>query len=246
MSVLVLRAAGTNCDRETAYAFERVGAKAETRHVNELLAEPELLHDYKILVIPGGFSYGDDVAAGRVLAVELRKRVVPEITKFVEEEGGLVLGICNGFQVLVKTGLLPGPGELGQRVTLTHNESHRYQCEWVELDAPSDRCVFVKKGERYTFPIAHAEGRFIAPAATVNALRDEGQIVFRYRRNPNGSMGDIAGICDATGRILGLMPHPERNLEPWHHPAWTREGLSPDPCGLRLFRHAVESVPGTP
>lgn len=239
MKVLVVRAAGTNCDRETAHAFERVGAQAETRHVNELLAEPALLHGYRILVFPGGFSYGDDVAAGRVLATELRQRALPDLERFVAD-GGLVLGICNGFQVLVKTGLLPGGGT--QTVTLTHNDHHRYEDRWVELEVPTARCAFVERGERYFVPIAHAEGRFVASEATLARLEENGQVVFRYTSNPNGSMRDVAGICDATGRVLGLMPHPERHLEPWHHPAWTRTGLADEPDGLRFFRRAVEAA----
>jgi len=234
--VLVLRAAGTNCDRETAHAFERVGATAEARHVNELLKDPTLLRDYKILVIPGGFSYGDDVAAGRVLATELKQKILPETWRFVGN-GGLVLGICNGFQVLVKMGLLPGWDE--QVVTLTHNDSHRYQDEWVDLDVVTNRCEFVGEGQEYAFPIAHAEGKFVADDATLARLEESGQIVFRYRSNPNGSLNDIAGICDMTGRVLGLMPHPERHLEPWHHPCWTREGLAEEPDGLHFFRRAV-------
>lgn len=239
MKVLVLRAAGTNCDRETAFAFETVGASAESRHVNELLAEPQLLQAYRILVIPGGFSYGDDIAAGRVLATELAARVLPEARRFVEG-GGLILGICNGFQVLVKTGLLPGWN--GQSVTLAHNASHRYQDEWVELEVPTKRCAFVEKGETYAFPIAHAEGQFVASPEMLERLEEAGQVVFRYRENPNGSLRDIAGICDETGRVLGLMPHPERHLQPWHHPFWTRQGLAEEPDGLRFFRNMVRAA----
>jgi phosphoribosylformylglycinamidine synthase len=182
--VLVLRAAGTNCDRETAHAFERVGATAEARHVNELLKDPTLLRDYKILVIPGGFSYGDDVAAGRVLATELKQKILPETWRFVGN-GGLVLGICNGFQVLVKMGLLPGWDE--QVVTLTHNDSHRYQDEWVDLDVVTNRCEFVGEGQEFAFPIAHAEGKFVADDATLARLEESGQVVFRYRRKPEES-----------------------------------------------------------
>jgi len=239
--VLVLRAAGTNCELETAHAFARVGGEPETRHVNELLREPTLLRGYGVLVFPGGFSYGDDVAAGRVLATELRRRALPEIERFARE-GGLVLGICNGFQVLVKTGLLPGG--VGRAVTLAHNDTHRYQDEWVHLDVPTDRCAFARKGERYYFPIAHAEGKLVASEETLDRLEEQGQVVFRYTKNPNGSMRDIAGICDPTGRILGLMPHPERHLEPWHHPTWTRDGLEAEPDGLKFFRHALASAYG--
>jgi len=236
--VLVIRAAGTNCDRETAYAFQAVGGTPETRHVNELLAEPTLLRAYRILVFPGGFSYGDDIAAGRVFATELKQRALPEIERFVED-GGLVLGICNGFQVLVKTGLLPG-GE-GQTVTLAFNDSHRYQDEWVSLHVSTDRS-FLARGERFLFPIAHAEGKLVASDETLDRLEENDQLVLRYAKNPNGSLRDVAGICDKTGRILGLMPHPERHLEPWHHPTWTRSGLADEPDGLRFFRQAVAAV----
>jgi len=240
VKALILRSAGTNCDRETAFAFERVGCETEFRHVNELLAEPGLLAAYRFLALPGGFSYGDDIAGGRVLATELRARVLPDLKKFVAD-GGLVLGICNGFQVLVKTGLLPGPD--GQTVTLTHNTSHRYEDSWVTLEVPTDRCAWTRKGERYFVPIAHAEGRFVAEDATLDALEAKGQVVFRYHgRNPNGSHRDVAGICDETGRVLGLMPHPERHLEPWHHPFWTAEGLAEEGDGLKLFRNAVDSL----
>jgi phosphoribosylformylglycinamidine synthase len=233
-----MRAAGTNCDRETAHAFGAVGAAVETRHVNEVLLEPTLLREYRILVFPGGFSYGDDIAAGRVLATELRQRAVPEIERLASR-GGLVLGICNGFQVLVKTGLLPG-GE-GQTVTLAHNDTHRYQDEWVPLHVASERS-FMTRGERFLLPIAHAEGKLVASDATLDRLEEKGQLVLRYAKNPNGSLRDVAGMCDPTGRILGLMPHPERHLEPWHHPTWTRTGLAAEPDGLRFFRQAVAAV----
>jgi phosphoribosylformylglycinamidine synthase len=153
-----------------------------------------------------------------------------------------VLGICNGFQTLVKLGLLPGPASAGQTVTLTHNAHHRYEDRWVELTAPSDRCAFVEKGATYRFPIAHAEGKFVADDATLDRLERDGRVVFRYAENPNGSLRDIAGVCDATGRVLGLMPHPERHLEPWHHPTWTRDGLAEEPDGLRFFRAMAASA----
>jgi phosphoribosylformylglycinamidine synthase I len=242
VKALILRSAGTNCDRETAFAFERVGCPTEYRHVNELLAEPGLLARYRILALPGGFSYGDDIAGGRVLATELKARVLPDLQRFIAD-GGMVLGICNGFQVLVKTGLLPGPS--GQTVTLTHNTSHRYEDSWVTLEVPTDRCAWTRQGETYFVPIAHAEGRFVAAEETLDALETNGQVVFRYRgRNPNGSKRDIAGICDESGRVLGLMPHPERHVEPWHHPFWTADGLAEEGDGLKLFRNAVSAAGG--
>jgi phosphoribosylformylglycinamidine synthase len=233
VKVLVLRAAGTNCDFETAHAFERVGAESETRHVNQLIAEPSLLHEFQILAFPGGFSYGDDVAAGRILATELKEKVLPDLRKFVDN-GGLALGICNGFQVLVNTGLLPG--------TLTHNASHRYIDKWVELEVKTDTCAWLRPGETYFVPIAHAEGKYVAEEATLDEMAKNGQVALTYAENPNGSHRDIAGVCDETGRVLGLMPHPERHMEPWHHPHWTRAGLAEEADGLRLFRNAVESL----
>ena len=145
-----------------------------------------------------------------------------------------MLGICNGFQVLVNTGLLPG--------TLTHNESHRYIDRWVELTVETDRCPFVRAGEKYFVPIAHAEGKYVADENTLSRIEETGQVVFKYEENPNGSLRDIAGVCDETGRVLGLMPHPERHMDPWHHPYWTSAGLKEEADGLRLFRNAVESV----
>jgi len=240
--VLVLRAAGTNCDRETVRAFDLAGAKAEAHHVNELLARPEMLEDYAGLVIPGGFSYGDDIAGGRVLAAEWRHHLLDATHRFLEK-GGILLGICNGFQVLLQTGLLPGPTSEGRKATLTHNDSHRYIDRWVELEAVSDHCPFVRKGEVHAFPIAHAEGKFVAEKEELARLEENGQVVFRYRENPNGSMHDIAGICDETGRVLGLMPHPERHMEPWHHPAWTRRGLAEKTDGRRFFEALVSTAP---
>ena len=230
--VCVLRAAGTNCDRETAYAFERVGAKATPHHVNELLNDPAKLHDYNILVIPGGFSYGDDVAAGRILATELKTTLLPSLNAFVDG-GGLVLGICNGFQVLVNTGLLPG--------TLTHNESHRYMDRWVELTVETDRCPFVRAGEKYFVPIAHAEGKYVADENTLNRIEEAGQVVLQVRREPQRIDARHRRRLRHNGRVLGLMPHPERHMDPWHHPFWTRVGLKQEADGLRMFQNAVES-----
>jgi len=236
-SVLVLRAAGTNCERETAYAFERFGATSETLHVNALLAEPERLLAHHVLAVPGGSSYGDDVGAGAVFAAELGTRLADPLLRFVDE-GGLVLGICNGFQVLVRLGLLPGlDAPLGRpEVSLTDNVSHKYEDRWVRLEIASRACVFVGDMEAPELPLAHAEGRIVCRDETVRArLRDEDRVVFRYAdaagrptdvypANPNGSVDAIAGLTDRTGRVLGLMPHPERALFGFHHPDWTRRG----------------------
>ena len=258
--VCVLRVAGTNCDVETKYAFEKAGACAERIHVNRLAKERRLLARFQILAVPGGFSYGDDVGAGKVQAVELMHRLGDEVRAFVDADK-LVIGICNGFQVLVKTGLLPGgastPRVLGgggasrkQTVTLASNDSNRFEDRWVRLRVDTSRSVFISPGQVLTLPVAHGEGKFIPQDdATLEELRDAGQIVFRYvganggkpvyPENPNGSVDDVAGICDPTGRILGLMPHPERHVEPWHHPRWTREGLKEQGDGFQVFQNAV-------
>jgi len=256
VKAMVLRAAGTNCDVETAYAFELAGAQAARVHINELVRREKSLSEVQILAIPGGFTYGDDVAAGKILANELKYKLSDEIGRFVEE-GKLILGICNGFQVLVKAGLLPEwkDGPSGQQVTLTFNDSGRYEDRWVVLaKEQNSRCVFVEGIEETIYlPVAHAEGKFVPADGKVLAeLERRGQVVFRYVDergerasypwNPNGSVGNIAGICDPTGRIFGLMPHPERHILPTQHPRWTREGLQERGAGRIIFENAVRVV----
>lgn len=251
-NVLILRTAGTNCDEETKFAFELAGADAELLHVNRIFENRKLIDKFQIIAIPGGFTYGDDIAAGRILANELRYSLGDELRRFVDR-GGLIIGICNGFQVLVKTGLLPGPfGENStQKTTLTFNDSNLFEDRWVHLEAPENCSVFVDEGDELYLPVAHAEGKFIpADDAAISELIDRKQVVVRYAApdggepvypwNPNGSADSIAGICDGTGRIFGLMPHPERHCLPTQHPRWTRDGLKPEGDGLRIFRNAVK------
>jgi len=247
--VCVLRAAGTNCDFETVTACERAGAVAERVHVNRLIEDPKMFSQYQILIIPGGFTYGDDIAAGKVLGVQLANALGDAVGEFVGSDK-LLLGICNGFQVLVKTGLLPN-GNIGpQQVTLTANDTARFEDRWVTLRAESSRSVFIDAGLTIYLPVAHAEGKFVARDKKVlNRLANSGQVLFRYvapdgggaeyPQNPNGSVDDIAGICDGSGRIMGMMPHPERHVEPWQHPQWTRRGLAEVGDGLQIFRNAV-------
>ncbi|MCC7138795.1 MAG: phosphoribosylformylglycinamidine synthase I [Planctomycetes bacterium] len=252
--VLVLRAAGTNCDRETAFAFEQAGAVAVAVHVNELARRPSTVDDFHGLVIPGGFSHGDDLGAGTVLGTRIRTRLVDGVRRLVDR-GGIVLGICNGFQVLVKTGLVPGfDGAIDRTVTLAQNLSARYEDRWVTLEVTTDRSVFLRPGERYRVPVAHAEGRLLPLDESVRArLHADGQVALRYVGpdgghpapypwNPNGAVDDIAGITDPTGRILGLMPHPERHQFPWQSPTFHRDGPAELPDGLRVFLHAVEHL----
>jgi phosphoribosylformylglycinamidine synthase I len=249
---LVLRAAGTNCDLETVHAFERAGAAVERLHINRLRERPAELERFQVLAIPGGFTYGDDLGAGRVLANELRFHLAEPLARFVEG-GKLVIGICNGFQVLVKAGMLPGGGP----ATLTNNDSGKFEARWIHVEATTERTPWLKKGDRMHIPTAHGEGKFVSGAPEVRArMAAQGQVALKYVRsdgsapggaypeNPSGSEDDIAGVCDATGRILGLMPHPERHIEFHHHPRWTREGLGPqhEGEGLRVFRNAVEHL----
>lgn len=264
--VLILRTAGTNCDSETDTAFQLAGADTDLVHIQNLISRNTKLSDYQILAIPGGFSYGDDIAAGILLAVEMRHKLQDALDQFVADRK-LIIGICNGFQVLVRTGLLPGLAKeksgdytgYAQTTTLAMNTSARFECRWVNLDTQESDCVFTKGIKTHLYlPIAHAEGRFTAPLDVLEELESNNQVVFRYSNgsqttserteypyNPNGSDADIAGICDNTGRIFGLMPHPERFLRKWNHPRWTREDHPEEGDGLAIFKNAVDYVKAT-
>jgi len=247
---LVLRAAGVNCDMETQHALELAGAEADRIHVNRLIEDKSLLDRYHILVFPGGFSYGDDVAAGRILANQIVHHLADPIQRFIDD-GKLVLGICNGFQVLVKMGVLPGNGAFKQeQVTITYNDSGKFEDRWVHLLPQTDRCVFIEPQRQIYLPVAHGEGKVVtADAATLERLKSEGYVAYKYVGpdgeegpypiNPNGSVESIAGLTDSTGRVLGLMPHPERFVRRTQHPHWTRLGEDLDPDGIKIFRNAV-------
>lgn len=252
--ILVLRAPGTNCDRETAFAFEKAGGRADLIHINRLLENPKLPDDYQVLCLPGGFSYGDDVAAGRILANQIRHHLQETFRTFTAAQK-LILGICNGFQVLIKSGvLLPDHPQSGPPATLTWNDSGKYEDRWVQLVADPHRCVFLHGVQRMYLPVAHAEGRFVVQdAAQLSQLAAQHQLALRYCGddatvsdtalpfpvNPNGSVANVAGLCDDTGRVLGLMPHPERYIDRTQHPRWTRgEGRDPGD-GLAIFENAV-------
>jgi phosphoribosylformylglycinamidine synthase len=244
--VLVLRAAGTNCDAETAHAFTLAGGEPTVLHVNRLRERPQLLREHQVLALPGGFSYGDDVASGRILANELVSALRDALLDFVAR-GGFAIGICNGFQVLVKAGLLPRvPGAadadpLRQQATLTDNTPGGFHAGWVRVTGDPTVCQWVPDAREVELPVAHGEGRFAADAALLRKLEDAHQIALRYTSgtNPNGSSHDIAGVCDATGRVFGLMPHPERFLRWENHPRWTREPRRPHGDGVRFFQHAL-------
>ena len=253
VNAIVITGFGINCEGETGVALQRAGAKVVRVHVNDLIDAPDKLNDAQIFAVPGGFSFGDDVASGRILANRLRHRLAEPLHQFVDD-GKLVIGICNGFQVLVKMGILPlFDGEFRQEVTLTHNDSDRFEDRWVHLGVePNTRCVWLNGIDRFDVPVRHGEGKFLVPDdATLKRLESNGQIALRYLTddgqpangaypaNPNGSTGDIAGICDPSGRIFGLMPHPEAFLDATNHPCWTRLGLTGEGQGLQLFRNAV-------
>jgi phosphoribosylformylglycinamidine synthase len=244
---LVLRAAGTNCDRETEHALQMAGFDARRVHVFRVMDDPGMLDDVQLLVVPGGFSYGDDVAAGKILANQMLHRLADPLNAFVDA-GKLVLGICNGFQVLIKSGLLPWghiqPGDAHRDATLTWNDNGRFEDRWVHLRVDSDRCAFLPRGEQIALPIAHGEGKFVVSGgAVLDRLQKQDQVALRYVDaqgkpggfpvNPNGSVDDIAGICDPTGRVLGLMPHPERFVDLTQHPQWTR--TRPSRADGRIF-----------
>lgn len=238
--IVVLRAPGINCDEETVHAWRLTGGRCDLLHLDRLIESRSRLDQYDIVTIPGGFSYGDDLAAGRIFAVKLR-RVADELREFVDR-GGLVLGICNGFQVLVQTGLLNARGD--HPAALAPNSGGRFENRWVSVAATTDRCVFLERGRTYFLPIAHAEGRF---AAGAGVTPDPQLVALRYmdgpRRvgpvNPNGSLLDVAALTDATGRILGMMPHPERYVDQVQHPLHTAAALEREPDGLMIFRAAA-------
>jgi phosphoribosylformylglycinamidine synthase len=247
--VLILRAPGTNCDKETQFAFELAGGLPDRVHINRLREQPSLLDTYQILVVPGGFSYGDDVGAGKILANQLSVFLGDTLRRFRDEEK-LILGICNGFQALLKAGLIVPPDEDGPLATLTHNPKG-YQDRWLHLAVSPGKCPFLTDYQRLHVPMAHGEGRFVCRETWIlKGLQQTGQVVLRYVDahgkpgpfpvNPNGSEDDVAGLCDFSGRVLGLMPHPERHVLPTQHPAWTRRGLADEGEGLRLFRNAVD------
>lgn len=259
VKAIVLRAAGINCDLETEHALKLAGAEADRVHINRVIANPTMLDGYQIIVFPGGFSYGDDVAAGKILANQIVHHLSDILHKFIED-GKLVLGICNGFQVMIKTGIVPGlngAGKLtltGQGVTLTDNDCGKFEDRWVHLQPGTDRCVFVNPGQRLYLPIAHGEGKIVTNSEEILAqIKNHGFVAFRYVDadgndgdfpiNPNGSQDAIAALTDSTGRAMGMMPHPERCVRWTQHPHWTRlkerEGFAD---GMTIFTNAVNYV----
>ncbi len=253
--VLVLKTDGINCDEETAFAFNLAGGQAKIVHVNDLRSKKESLKNYNILAIPGGFSYGDDVVSGKILAIELASFFSEELKKFIERKNTLIIGICNGFQVLVRTGLLPF-GDLGKMsATLINNDSGLFECRWINLRIEKNNsCVFLKnlEGSFISYQAAHGEGKFFALEDTIGKIEKQKLVTFRYidgkgnptqkyPDNPNGALNAIAGICDPSGRILGLMPHPERFVKIEQHPNWRRLKIN-KPQGLPIFENMINYI----
>lgn len=261
---LVFTGFGLNCDLETAHALELAGAQAQRVHINAVVDGAVRLSDYQILAFGGGFGWGDDHGAGVLQAVRLRTHVGDQLLQFVARQG-LIIGICNGFQALVNLGLLPGfDGDYQSRaIALTYNDCGNFRNDWVRLVVNSQApCIFTHGLQDLDLPVRHGEGKFLADEDVLRQLTQNEQIVLRYARpdgrpaagqfphNPNGSLDDIAGVCDPTGRIFGLMPHPEAFNHWTNHPDWTRdaetrrrqgESLFPEtlPPGIRIFQNAV-------
>lgn len=248
-SICVLRAPGTNCDAETAMCIESLGVKAEVVHLKKFINGLKRLTEFDGLIIPGGFSFGDHVRAGALLGKILKERFGNDMKRF-SDQGNPILGICNGFQALVECGLLPGDD---MDVALTRNLSSRFECRWVHLKTEKTGCIYTKDlNKAVHMPVAHGEGRFLANPDDLSRLRRNRQIVFRYAfdkgkpasgsypANPNGSADDIAGICNPSGTVMGLMPHPERAFYSFTSPCWTRENGSSHGSGNMIFKNLVD------
>jgi len=257
--VLVLTGYGINCEEETRYAFELAGLKADIVHINELINKEKKLSDYQILAFPGGFSYGDDTGSGNALANKIRNNIMDDLKDFVSGDN-LAIGICNGFQVMVNLGLIPAIGKSYglQQVALMHNESARYIDRWVDLEF-SGKSPWIKDVGRISVPIAHGEGRFYAPDEVIRRLDENGQVSARYvdgdicryqllAANPNGSLNDIASITDESGRLIGMMPHPERAMDFTQLPNWpllkqqflrSGKAIPKEGPGRKIFQNAA-------
>jgi phosphoribosylformylglycinamidine synthase len=267
-NVLILTGYGLNCDMETAHAFERVGAQSHRVHINALIDGSVSIDSFHIMVFGGGFSWGDDHGAGVIQAVRMKTHLGENLLAFIDQ-GNLIIGICNGFQTLVNMGLLPGFDSNYQKrsVALIHNDCGNFRDQWVSLTInPASPCIWTQGLNQLDLPVRHGEGKFYAETDVIDRLGQDNQIVFQYSKpdghpaegqfphNPNGSLRDIAGICDPTGRILGLMPHPEAYHHYTHHPDWTRRlamqlrqksPVDTEPVlGIRLFENAIRYLAG--
>ena len=249
---LILYGYGINCDFETQYAFELAGAEAERVHINELISGTKKLENFHILAFPGGFSFADDIGAGKVLANKIKYNLSEPLQQFIADNK-LIIGICNGFQAMIKMGILPGiKGDYhSQSATITFNDSGRFEDRWVYLKIEPSVSVFTRGIDRLYLPVRHGEGKFAVRDRTVlKNLYDNKQIALKYCDakgdtqasypwNPNGALDSIAGICDQTGKVYGMMPHPEGFLFRTNHPRWTRDDIPESGEGLKIFQNAV-------
>lgn len=253
--ILILKADGINRDEDLAFAFKLAGGDPKIVHVNDLRTKKERLKNYHVLGLPGGFAYGDDIVSGKILAIELTSFFREELKKFIERKDTTIIGVCNGFQVLIRTGILPFNTVGTMKATLTNNDSGHFECRWVPiLPEKNSRCVFLKDfdSEVLHYPVAHGEGKFFTDEDTLEKIEKEHLVAFRYvdgkgnptqqyPDNPNGSLNAIVGVCDLTGRVLGLMPHPECFVRIEQHPNWRRMDI-PKPQGLPLFENIINFV----
>ncbi|MGB4058229.1 MAG: phosphoribosylformylglycinamidine synthase I [Alphaproteobacteria bacterium] len=264
-SVLVLSGYGLNCEEETLHAFDRAGVKGVIRHINDLIDAPRELESVQILAVPGGFSYGDDTGSGNAFAQKMKLSLWDHLRRFVERDT-LTIGICNGCQILSNLGLVPGiDGKYGERtVAVTYNASARYQCRWVDVKTAATKSPWMAGIDKMHIPVAHGEGRFMMDDGVLETLKKNGQIALQYIKdgksansefpyNPNGSLDDIAGITDETGRVLALMPHPERGMFTWQRDDYDRlkdraqrEGktLPEEADGIAIFKNAARYFVG--
>jgi len=258
---LILTGYGINCDEETAFAFRKAGSIADIIHINDIITSPGILNEYQIFAFPGGFSYGDDTGSGKALANKIKSNLIDEFREFIERDT-LMLGICNGFQVMANLGIVPALAKsIGEsEIALEYNRTFRYQCRWVDLEIPASPSVFTRGLQNLHLPVAHGEGNFFAHKKILNSIEKGNLAAMRYSRpdgkpargefpyNPNGSMNDIAAVCDRTGRVMGMMPHPERAILFTQRDDWTylnekakREGreIPEEADGFAIFRNAV-------
>ena len=259
VQVCIVTGFGINTEREMALAFELAGARAACLHLNDLVADPARLAEFGIFAVPGGFSFGDHLGSGAMLAALMARTLREPLAAFIDR-GGLVLGVCNGFQVLVRMGLVPGLDGWAQSVALVHNDSGRFEDRWVEVRFdPASPCLWTRGIERLALPVRHGEGKLVAPddllgridAAHLGAARytttaaqgDSESTTVPYPANPNGSLRNLAGLCDPSGQVFGLMPHPEAFLHRHHHPTWRNappeQPTAMDDGALQVFRNAV-------
>lgn len=258
--VLVLKADGINRDEDLSFAFKLAGGDPKIVHINDLRTRKERLKSYHVLGLPGGFAYGDDIVSGKILAIELTSFFEEELKKFIERKDTAIFGVCNGFQVLIRTGILPFNTVGTMKATLTNNDSGHFECRWVNLKIEENsKCVFLKNlitswinNDLVSYPVAHGEGKFFTDEDTLEKIEKEHLVAFRYvdekgdatqkyPHNPNGSLNAIVGVCDLTGRVLGLMPHPECFVRREQHPNWRRIDIS-KPQGLPLFENIINFV----